>query len=356
MKRLWLASLIAAIALLVFLRGGQPTTDEALSITPVASAASRALSAAYVYDKAGLTFSDADAQNLDQLNFSFALFQNGRLSGSHWQSIGAFQAYIAKYPHIFPVLAIGGWGADGFSQAAATAEGRAQFASDAVALMRKHGFRGLDIDWEYPGSSVAGIRSSSSDTKNFTLLLQELRGALDALTAEDGQERRLCIAVGADASLVSKIEAKAVGALVDQVNVMTYDLHGSSPSHHTALYGGSSSADAAVQAYRAAGIPKSKIMLGAAFYGHRWNANKHVGTLTYDRIRGMLTAQNSFWDETAQAPYLIDGSSYISYDNARSIASKGAYVTQNGLMGMMCWEYGGDTSGALLSAMRTSMP
>ena len=31
---------------------------------------------------------------------------------------------------------------------------------------------GIDIDWEYPGSSAAGIKSSPQDRENFTLLLK----------------------------------------------------------------------------------------------------------------------------------------------------------------------------------------
>jgi len=62
-----------------------------------------------------------------------------------------------------------------------------------------------------------------------------------------------------------------------------------------------------------------------------------------------------YFDDTAKAPYAVDGNTFITYDNPVSIGHKGAYVTQNGLMGMMCWEYGGDESGELLRAMYESM-
>lgn len=38
-----------------------------------------------------------------------------------------------------------------------------------------------------------------------------------------------------------------------------------------------------------------------------------------------------------------------------SIYHKGAYALENSLMGMMCWEYGGDSSGELLAAMHESL-
>lgn len=62
--------------------------------------------------------------------------------------------------------------------------------------MERHGFLGVDIDWEYPGSSAAGIASSANDRKNFTLLLQALREGLDSLTAQDGKPRMLAVALG----------------------------------------------------------------------------------------------------------------------------------------------------------------
>ena len=61
-------------------------------------------------------------------------------------------------------------------------------------------------------------------------------------------------------------------------------------------------------------------------------------------------------DEAAQAAWLTDGATFVSYDSPRSIQAKGAYVRAKGLMGMMTWEYGGDADGALLRAMRESMP
>ena len=81
-----------------------------------------------------------------------------------------------------------------FSQAASTADGRARFVDSTLVLMERYGFLGVDIDWEYPGSSAAGIASSANDRKNFTLLLQALREGLDSLTAQDGKPRMLAVA------------------------------------------------------------------------------------------------------------------------------------------------------------------
>lgn len=362
-----------ALASLLWLGIGQGGAPEPVPIGESAGAETpRKRTAAYVYDRPILTFSDADADNLDQLNFSFALLKKGEVNGDHWQSIGAFKAYIAKHPHILPVLSIGGWGADGFSQAASTEEGRDRFVESTLKLMQKHGFLGVDIDWEYPGSSAAGIASSTKDKQNYTLLLKALREGLDALAREDGRNRMLAIAIGADSSLIKNIDCQAVGAIVDQVNLMTYDLQTPKvASHHTPLYSVSDryplSADSAVRAFAAAGIPKSKIMLGAAFYGRVYQLKSATSTpvfaeakdngaksVTYKNILANSRWMHAFDDE-AKAPYATDGTTFLTYDNPASIRHKGAYVSQNGLMGLMCWEYGGDANGELLASMRQGL-
>lgn len=283
-----------------------------------------------------------------------------------------FRRYVERHPHILPVLAIGGWGADGFSQAASTADGRARFVDSTLVLMERHGFLGVDIDWEYPGSSAAGIASSANDRKNFTLLLQALREGLDSLTAQDGKPRMLAVALGGAPWHIRNLDVKAIGALCDQVNLMTYDLQAEGvASHHTPLYGASESypqsVDLAVRSYVEAGIPRSKIMIGAAFYGRSFTLKQSTGqpvwspatgtgkSLSYDRLKDVLANAQTEFDEQAKAPYATDGTTFWTYDDPVSIHHKGAYALENGLMGMMCWEYGGDSSGELLAAMHESL-
>lgn len=334
--------------------------------------------AAYVFDKGNLNLRSSDAKFLTQINYSFGLIKNGRVTGDHWQGIKTFESFIKKNPHILPVLAVGGWGADGFSQAAATKEGRELFAQSTIELMEAHGFLGVDIDWEYPGSSVAGITSSKDDKENFALLLQQLRSDLDKLTKADGKPRYLSIAVGASQEQANNLAGKNLGTILDQVNVMTYDLRGfeKTTGHHTNLYsqtGDEASAisgDAAITAFANVGIPRSKLVLGTAFYGRAWRSvsggddglgqkaetsgNKHY---VYDEIKKLIAGGTfeEYWDEQAKASYLFDGSTFISYESTQSIALKGKYAVAKGLQGAMFWEYSQDASGDLLEALYNAL-
>lgn len=369
--RFWWRSLALASMLWLGLSGGATPVTETSEETASAEIQQKR-TAAYVFDRPGLVFEDRDAANLEQLNFSFGLIKNGEVNGDHWRSIDQFKAFIARHPHILPVLSIGGWGADGFSQAAATEEGRARFVDSTLVLMQKHGFLGVDIDWEYPGSAAAGIAADPADRENYTLLLKALREGLDRLTADDGKPRLLATAIGALPALIENIDCKAVGEVVDQINLMTYDLQTAKvASHHTALYGDARyplSADHAVKAFTEAGIPKEKIMIGVAFYGRRFTLAEKTDapvfapatdigadTLSYAKVLVLAKRAPALFDENAKAPYVFDGQSFVTYDDPVSIGHKGDYVLQNDLMGLMCWEYGGDPSGELLSAMHDSL-
>ena len=333
---------------------------------PSVHAEERLLSAVYVYDGNKAKYRDDDAAKLDQMFYSFALFRQGRVSTDHWKNIKQFQTYIKKHPAIMPILSVGGWGADGFSQAASTPERRAVFVSDTLALMQKHGFLGVDIDWEYPGSSDARIHSSPDDRENFTLLLQDMRNGLDSLTAGDGITRMLCIAISGSPYLIPNLECDKIGTIVDQVNLMTYDMQQSdTASHHSALYAsypGALSADACTRAYIAAGIPSNKIMLGVVFYGHRWTTAdksplyhpaKYKDAVPYSTIKKLIGKNPNAvkFDLVAQAPYFFDGKVFISYDDERSITQKGSYAKEQGLMGLFAWQYSSETTGTLVDAM-----
>lgn len=321
----------------------------------------------YVYDGSNAKYRDEDAAYIDQMFYSFAFLRRGHVSVSHWKNSKKFLAYIRKHPNITPVLSIGGWGADGFSQAAGTADGRAAFAAEVLQLMEKYGFLGADIDWEYPGSSVAGIESSPADRENYTQLLQALRTGMDALTAADGKPRMLCIALSASPEMIPSLQCAEIGGIVDQVNLMTYDQQEPDiASHHSALFASpqaAASAAASVQAYTRAGIPAAKIMLGAAFYGHRWTTRDlaplghpaaYKDTLPYTAIAKLIrkSPDSVFFDEVAQAPYFYNGKVFISYDDERSIAGKARYALENGLMGVFAWEYSSLPDESLVAAMR----
>ena len=93
-----------------------------------------------------------------------------------------------KYPDTKILISIGGWTDSGhFSEMALTAESRGSFIKSCLDTLDAYPFLGgLDIDWEYPGverepedESDEGCPVVGDDWTNYTLLLKELREALD---------------------------------------------------------------------------------------------------------------------------------------------------------------------------------
>jgi len=101
-------------------------------------------------------------------------------------------------PELKVLLSIGGWGSGRFSEMAANDEYRRAFAADCDRVVKEFALDGIDIDWEYPTSSMANISSSPDDTENFTLLMQDIRAAI-------GNEKELTLATVASARCLPSI-------------------------------------------------------------------------------------------------------------------------------------------------------
>ena len=133
----------------------------------------------------------------------------------------------------------------------------------------------------------------------------------------------------------------------------------------------SCSIEESVEIYHSYGIPNSKIVVGVAFYGIKqirsydsvsqtWSAWQKDGSVSYSYISNSYLNNSSYsyhYDLSAGVPYIMktDGTVFISFDNPRSIARKSEYIIENGLAGMMYWENGLDSTGALLSAMGSGL-
>lgn len=238
-------------------------------------------------------------------------------------------------PELKVLLSIGGWGSGRFSEMAANDEYRRAFAADCDRVVKEFALDGIDIDWEYPTSSMANISSSPDDTENFTLLMQDIRAAI-------GNEKELTLATVASARY---IDFKVILPSVDFVNIMAYDM-ASAPKHHSALYpsghSGDITSDGAVTAHLKAGVPPSKLVMGMPFYGR--GGDGYPSFQDYNKVGNTDTQYTEKWDEVAQVPYLADKNDTLvfGFENPRSLAIKCQYILDKDLLGGMYWDYSGD--------------
>ncbi|MBB6184413.1 glycoside hydrolase family 18 protein [Oleiagrimonas soli] len=327
-----------------------------------------------------------DATRLDALIFAFAHVQNGEvvLDAKHTEAFARLQPLRKRNPKLKLLISVGGWGADGFSDAAMTAASRKRFADSAVALLERVHADGLDVDWEYPGHSGAGIRARESDRVHFTLLLSALRRTMDhaSRTHPDDPRHFLLTAALADGPFVDHVQLKPIAHLLDWINLMTYDFNNSmtpTTGHHAGLYRSAAStapgdryADKAVRQYLDAGVPARKLMLGAAFYARAFTDvrdrdqglyqpyGKYVDSFDWLQLKAEYIDRHGFtryWDAKARAPYLWNPHTrtFITYEDPQSLRAKADYVKQRRLGGVMYWEQGLDPTHELFDALANAL-
>lgn len=323
----------------------------------------------YCWNDALAGFTQEDAQRLTCVNLAFGLIKDGRLDLS-----------LLKYLHLLPqlrqwnpalriVLSVGGWGADGFSDMAMTEAGRRSFAQSCLDAVEAYHLDGIDIDWEYPCNDAAGIAADPRDKENFTALLRTLREFL-------GETRIVSIAVGASHRCVQDTEMDKVAGIVDYVQLMTYDMvDGNRAGHHAAL--GASKGDTSglntrdvVEDYHRAGVPYQKLIVGVAFYGRHFEVTSYTnnGLLqpsgggipgpSYGEITEAYLRENGFqiyWDPDAEANYLWNGKTLVSYESPGAVRRKCEYVRAKNLRGIMYWEHGNDPTRELLGVIANTL-
>ncbi|MDB6082257.1 MAG: Chitinase, partial [Gammaproteobacteria bacterium] len=307
------------------------------------------------------------AEKLTHLAFAFArITPDGRVALANAELENSLVRIVAlrkTSPELKVIVSIGGWQAEGFSDAALTDASRAVFADSAVRLVDTYSLDGLDIDWEYPGQGVAGIKHRPEDRENFTRLLEALRVRLDAASAAQGRTgggRYTLSIASADREYFDHTDMGKLQIYLDWINVMSYDFFNSltpTTGHHAGLYGSAlgsptdRNADASVKQHLAAGIPAEKLVLGVAFYGRGFTGVKPVhhglnqpyarfeAAHDYSEIADELMGKQGFvrhWDDRAKAPYLWNGTSrtFSSYDDPQSIGIKAQDTKAHHLGGM----------------------
>ena len=289
-----------------------------------------------------------------------------------------YAEYAKKYPDTKILLSIGGWTCCGyFSEMALTQESRASFIQSCLDTLDAYPFfSGLDIDWEYPGVARGGGDGDEGnpvmgdDKTNYTLLLKELREALDSHFGKG--EKLLTVCAGASLSTLKHQDYAALFPYVDRINLMTYDLAGSwnaTTGHHTALYG-TGSADTAVKYLQNEGVPAAKIAIGTPLYSHGWKMNTLSANVVGAAARALSDGDKTWrtlqalekaavpegtagwhagFDEKAQAAFLWNDDpasgeylTFYTYESAQSLAAKLTYINVHSLGGLIVWEVHGD--------------
>jgi chitinase len=337
---------------------------------------------------------DMPVETLTHVNYAFARVLNGQVAISDRKAAlentypgsaakGAFaqlREVKQAHPHLKTLISVGGWTlSGGFSDAALTTKTREAFAKSCVEFILKHGFDGVDIDWEFPVSGgMEGNVERPTDRENLTRLLAEVRRQLDDRGRADHRAYLLTIAGPAGPETIKHFDLAAIHPHLDWINVMTYDFNGEwseRTGFNAALFPAKDdpgnkrlNVDSTVKAYLDAGVPPDKVVVGLPFYGRAWydavSTNhglfqKHgrktgKGSFDYRDLTSDVidTKARRYWHDEAKVPWLYDAKTgmMITYDDPESIRHKTQYALDRKLGGVMIWELSED-DGSLVAAI-----
>ena len=111
--------------------------------------------------------------------------------------------------------------------------------------------------------------------------------------------------------------------------------------------------------FEKAGVPREKILIGAAFYLHAYEGvdekaplgsrmEKRGRNIPHDNLGIEWTEK---WDEKALAAYYVKGNVLMTGDDRRSLIEKRRYIDQQGLGGVIIWELNHDKKNLLLPCL-----
>ncbi|GLF93350.1 chitinase C-terminal domain-containing protein [Streptomyces yaizuensis] len=227
------------------------------------------------------------------------------------------------HPDVKTLISVGGWtdtggytddatgkrvNSGGFYSMTTNADGSVNqagintFADSAVAFIKKYGFNGVDIDYEYPTTmkdaghpadwTLANGRRAGL-VKSYAALMKTLREKLDRAGAADGKHYLLTVAAPSSGYLLRGMETFQVQKYLDYLNIMSYDLHGTWNEHvgpQAALFDDGKDSELA-----GAGVYTTSQYGGIGYLNTDWAYHYFRGSMPAGRINIGLPSYSRGW-------------------------------------------------------------
>ncbi|KAJ3019375.1 hypothetical protein HKX48_002131 [Thoreauomyces humboldtii] len=323
-------------------------------------------------------------------------------SGQDDAQIKTFNGLKTSNTALKTMWSIGGWAFNTpgsgtetrFSNMVTSPGNRAKLISDILTTVPAKGFDGVDFDWEYPGPDRGG---QPTDAANYVQFFKELNQAITS----SNSHLLVSVTIPADMSKINDYALKDLQDYVDWMNFKTYDLvitggggGGGAAAQTVAVAGGYSdvspdswptangvqplttvdSMNQAIQVFLKAGVRRTKLVMGIAFYGRNYQlassscanvgcsftgpgapgvCTNTPGFLSYNEIKALSTAAGATEtvDSTSNAASVVIGSQWITYETPQTITTKMQIADAQCLSGVSAWSTDLDPSGLLMMAV-----
>nr|WP_015141786.1 glycosyl hydrolase family 18 protein [Clostridium perfringens]AFV15073.1 chitodextrinase [Clostridium perfringens] len=313
------------------------------------------------------------------------------------------QTMKKNYPDVSLLISVGGWtGTRCFYTMIDTDNRINTFADSCVDFIRKYGFDGVDIDFEYPSSTSQSGNPDDFDlseprrtklNERYNILIKTLREKIDMASKEDGKEYLLTAAVTASPWVLGGISDNTYAKYLDFLSIMSYDYHGGwneYVEHLAGIYPNKEDRETVTQimptlcmdwAYRyyRGVLPAEKILMGIPYYTRGWEnvqgginglhgSSKTPASGKYNILGddlnndGVLEPAGAnplwhvlnlmeqdpnlkvYWDEISKVPYVWqnDKKVFVSFENEKSIDARLEYIQNKNLGGALIWVMNGD--------------
>lgn len=307
------------------------------------------------------------------------------------------------YPDVTVLVSTGGWAASRTLWEVCDNEANMRvFATSAVDFVRKYGFDGIDIDFEFPSETSQSGNPADFDLsetrrkgigERYGKFIKILRDEFDKAAKEDGTYYWVTSAVSASSWVLGGQKTTDYLDYLDFVSVMSYDYHGGwnqfvenqaniypdpSDTETASLKVPTLGFDWSYKYYRGA-VQSEKILMGVPYYTRGWT-NVNGGTnglhgssktpatgidnIWHDldengnevaaganplwHVLNLMNEEGSsykkYWDPVGCVPYVWNNvtKTFLTFEDEQSIQERINYVESHNLGGVLIWVMHGD--------------
>ena len=288
--------------------------------------------------------------NQDSMNIQWGGVYNGN-NPPVWRTIDIQNTLITKAHEsgVKVILSVGGIygvGAEIMSWISKDTEKIKVFVAASCAYAQRKGYDGIELDWEFP---------RAADRQGYNIMIRQYRDNLNMWK----QRGTFIASVHESPGSYFAYDRDSMIACFDQINPMTYEMYAGDFSSLKTGYNSPISLSKEFQGYNGYAIDQDghgpKAWINAGYPSEKLGLSISLLTTEFYNVVPPVQPGQSFksknwgyyknipmagrnWDASASVPWQASGSTFITYEDPKSIKIKVNYAKSLGLGGIMIYD------------------